>query len=156
MVDLVSAKKIRRRRNSEYSAWPWTFLKGKEEVISVIDGDEGSVPSPPSTVCILVILVIFLYVLSYLHSFVHKITEGKTGEEIWSSVTYSSFSLLWPMERTNTLGKVLCDQKIWKMCLGQRWEEHGEGGGGCLWLKISDKTKEPPAKSCLQYQKSKS
>ena len=47
-------------------------------------------------------------------------------------ITFSSFLLLWSMERTNRLGKVLCDQKIWKVCMGQRWAEHGGA-----WLKVS-------------------
>ena len=47
-------------------------------------------------------------------------------------IIYSSFLLLWSMERTNWLSKVLRDQKIWKLCLGWRWAEHGGA-----WFKVS-------------------
>ena len=57
-------------------------------------------------------------------------------------VTYSSSLLLWSMERTNKLGKVLCTQKIWNVCLGWGWGQH-EGD----WFKVSDRTKGPLAKS---------
>ena len=40
------------------------------------------------------------------------------------------------MERTNKLGKVSCDQKIWKVCLG--WRQVERWGA---WFKVSVKTK---------------
>ena len=52
--------------------------------------------------------------------FVCEITEGEAREEIWSSVHYFSSFLFSSTERTNRLDKVLCDQKIGKVCLGQR------------------------------------
>ena len=51
--------------------------------------------------------------------------KGEAREEIWSSVNYVSFLLLWAMERASKLGKVLCDQKIWKTGQGWRWVERG-------------------------------
>ena len=39
------------------------------------------------------------------------------------------------MERTNRLGKILCDQKIWEVCLGQKWAEPGGA-----WFKVSYNT----------------
>ena len=39
---------------------------------------------------------------------VHEMTEGEAREEIWSSVNY----LFFISTSSNTLGKVLCDQKI--------------------------------------------
>ena len=81
------------KKKPEYSAWPWTFLKGKDEVISVIHGDEGSEPSPPTTYhCVYTCHSYDLSVYGVLFTqFVHKITEGKAGEEIWSSVNYLFF-----------------------------------------------------------------
>ena len=74
-------------------------------------------------------------------------------------ITYSSFLFHWSMERTNRLGKVCCDQKIWKMCLGQRWVEHGEARFK-YWLQYSFAAVTAkrascwrwfPAKRCLFY-----
>lgn len=51
--------------------------------------------------------------------------KGKLGKKSSHSlITYSSF-LLWSKDRINRLGKALCDQKIWMVCLGWRGVEHG-------------------------------
>ena len=45
-------------------------------------------------------------------------TEGEAREEIRSSANYySPFLLLWSIERTHKLDKVLCDWRFWKVCL---------------------------------------
>ena len=46
-------------------------------------------------------------------------------------ITYSSLLLLWSKEKP-TGSKILCDQKVWKVCLGQRWIEPGGA-----WFKVS-------------------
>lgn len=53
--------------------------------------------------------------------FSQEITEGKAKEASgYLLVTYSFFLLLRSIERTNKLGKALCDLKIGKVCLGWR------------------------------------
>ena len=53
-----------------------------------------------------------------LPEFALKITEGKTGGKSWPSLNYSSFLFL--ELRKEPIGRVLCDQKMWKVWLGQR------------------------------------
>ena len=69
--------------------------------------------------------------LSCSHSLFSRLLKGNLGKRSHLLITYS-FLLLWSTERTDKLGKVLCDQKIWKVCLGQRWVDHG-----CAWFKVS-------------------
>ena len=129
------------------SAPPWKFLKGKREVILIIEMMGVRVVTIPhytgpcaglSTSC-----DFFLDAILFTQ-FIHKITEG---EEIWSLV--NSFLLHWSTERANRLRKILCDQKIWKVCQGQRKIEHGGA-----WLRLVTKgctLRVPlPAESCLQ------
>ena len=62
-----------------------------------------------------------------------RLLKGKLGKRSGHLlILYSSFVLLWSMERTNRLGKILCDQKIWEVCLGQKWAEPGGA-----WFKVS-------------------
>ena len=69
-----------------------------------------------------------------MHCIVHRVVESDTTDTLKGKlgkraghllITYSSFLLLSSMERTNKWGKLLCDQKIWKVWLGWRWLEHG-------------------------------
>ena len=67
--------------------------------------------------------------------FVQEITVGKLGKRPGHLLTtYSSFLLLWSMERTDKLGKLLCDLKTWKLYLSQRWVKHGGA-----WFKVKTK-----------------
>ena len=52
-----------------------------------------------------------------------KFLKGKL-EKIFGHmlITYSSFLLLWSIDRTNRLNTLLCDEKIWK---GLKWVDHG-------------------------------
>ena len=56
-----------------------------------------------------------------MHCIVHRVVESDTTDTLKGKlgkrsghllITYSSFLLLSLMERTNKLGKLLCDQKI--------------------------------------------
>ena len=134
------------KTTSKESAQPWKFLKGKREVISV----NQSYRHPPvyaGLSCRLVDAIL----LSLFTQFVRLLKRKLRKRSGVLLVTYSSFLLLRSTERTDMLGKVLCDQKIWKLRLGQRWVEHGGA-----WFKVSDKTKGAscrelfPARSCLQ------
>ena len=100
---------------SEDSAQPWKFLKGKKEVISVNHWNGVRIGDSPLCACLSTSCDFSLDAILFTQ-FVHEVTEGEAREEIWSSVTYSSLLLLWSTERTHMLGKVLCDQKIWKVC----------------------------------------
>ena len=132
----MKADSLYPKTNFQESAQPWKVLKGKREVLSVNYWDRESelslIPHPPlharsSSSC-----GPSLDALS-VPWFVLEITEGKAREEIWSTVNYFFFIFTsWICKRTNRLGKVLCDQKIWKVCLGQRWVED-EG----IWLKVT-------------------
>ena len=52
--------------------------------------------------------------------------KGKLGQRSgYLLITYSSFIC---SGGTDKLGKVLCDYKIWRLCLGQRWVEVGRSG----------------------------
>ena len=46
-------------------------------------------------------------------------------------ITYSSFLVFWSTERINRWGKILCDQKMWKVYLDWRRTEHGG-----IWFKL--------------------
>lgn len=74
------------------------------------------------------------YKLSCSYSLFMILLKGNLGKRSGHLlITYSSFLFLWCQERTDKLGKVLCDQKIWKLCLGQRLVK--------IQLCQSDKTK---------------
>ena len=126
------------------------FLKGKKEAILANHWDRRSELLPFPTVCRLVFRLVFrlikclwLSLDAVLSTKSVRLLKGKIGKRSgYLLVTYSSFLLLWSMERTNKLGKVLCTQKIWNVCLGWRWGQH-EGD----WFKVSDRTKGPLAKS---------
>ena len=67
------------------------------------------------------------------HSLFMRLLKGKSGKKIdHLLITYSSFLLLWSKGKVNKLGKVFCDQKIWKLCLGQTWVECES-----VWFKVS-------------------
>lgn len=79
--------------------------------------------------------------LSPSRSLFVRLLQGELGKRSGRLlVTYASFLRLRSMERSNTLSEVLCDQKGWKVRLRQRRVERG----------VSDKTRGPLAKSCLQ------
>lgn len=61
-----------------------------------------------------------------------RLLKGKLGKRFGHMLITYSFLLLWTVETINELGKILCDQKIWKECLGWRW-----GGHGGAWFKVS-------------------
>lgn len=62
--------------------------------------------------------------LSCSHSLFKRSVKGKLGRRSGDVlITYSSLPFLWSMERNNKLDKVVCDQKMWKLCQGQRWAE---------------------------------
>lgn len=85
------------------------------------------------------------------HNLVTILLKGKLGKRSdHLLIIYFSFLPLWSWERTK-LGKVSCDWKIWKVCLG--WRSVGPGGA---WFKVSHDKRGAsckdffPAKSCLQ------
>ena len=132
---------------SEDSASPWKVLRGNTG--SNLGGAlRWGIRTAPHGVQACVRASWSLEILPEILScsqFVLEIPEGEAREEIWSPVHYLCFisvTLLWPMERTHKLGKILCDEKIWKVCQGPRWVEHGVAS-----FKISDKTKGPPEDS---------
>ena len=105
---------------SKDSIQPWKLLKRKREVTSINHWGRRSESSPSPTACRLACrLVDFLWSSDAIlfSQFIHEMTEGEAREETWSSVNYLFFistSLIYG--KTNKLGKVLCDQKIWKVC----------------------------------------
>ena len=102
-----------------------TVFKGeKGGMISVNHWDGGSALSPSHTTYRLVHF--FWFSLDTI-----LFTEAR--QETWPPANYLFFiSTSSISERTNKLGKVLCDQKIWKVCLDWRWAELGG-----TWLKVS-------------------
>ena len=108
------------KTSSEESAWPWKFLRGKREVSSVNHGWRGSEVSWSPAVCRLVnFLWSFLLDAILFPPFVHEITEGEAGEEIWSPGNYLFFistslicgknqqvrqGILWPQDLKGVLG----------------------------------------------------
>ena len=86
----------------------------------------------------------------WLHSMFGKFLRRKLGRRSGHLITYSSCLLLLSMGKFDSLGMVLCNWKIWKMCSGQRWVEHGGA-----WYMVSVETKWAscrelfPAKSCF-------
>ena len=135
-------------------AQSWKFLKRKREVILGRNWDGGqSLHQPPqravlcaglSTSCDVFLGAVLFYVVCSW--------EGEAREETGHLlITYSLFLLLWSMERTDRLGKVLCEQKNWNVCYGRRWVEHGVSG-----LRLTTRQKGAfcrelfPARSCFQ------
>ena len=89
------------------------------------------------------LLVAFLQMLS-CSQFVHKITAGEAGEEIWSSVKYlffSSTSLIYRKHQQDRQG-IMCSKDL-KGVLGL---EISRAWGP--WFNVSDK--RASAESCLQ------
>ena len=76
-------------------------------------------PSGLSTSCDLSLDVISFAQLIREIAAVWKLRKG--SDHLLSSS--SSVLPLWSMERNYRLGKVLLDQKMWKVCLGLRWVE---------------------------------
>lgn len=93
-------------------------MKGKEKG-SVNHWERGSKSLPSPTVGR---LVNFLW--SFFRGyFVHTAysLKGKLGKRSGHSlITYSSFLLLWSTEGIDRLGKISCDQKVWKVCFSWR------------------------------------
>ena len=109
------------KTTSQDSAQPWKLLKGNREVISVNHWNRGSELSPLPTACrlcagLLTPCDLSLDALLFTSLFM-RLLKGKLGKRSGLLlITYSSFLLLWYMERTNKLDKIMCDQKIWKVC----------------------------------------
>ena len=132
------------KTTSEESAQPWKFLKGKREVITVDQGDGGqSHHYPPQCAglsapcCLSSDAILFT-------QFVHKITAGEAGEEIWSSVKYlffNSTSLIYRKHQQDRQG-IMCSKDL-KGVLGL---EISRAWGP--WFNVSDK--RASAESCLQ------
>lgn len=128
------------KTTSQDSALPWKLFRDKREVISsVIEAGVSHHPpslhthlcaswSPPPGLSSDVILFM---------QFVCKIAEEKLGKRSGpaGSLFFISASLI--CERTNTVGKGLCEQKIRKVCQGRRWIERGGA-----WFKGSDEASQ--------------
>ena len=105
------------------------IFKGQGEVISVNHWDREWDSSLSPTVCRLVDLLYLPLDIILFTQFFHEITEGEAKKEIWSSVNYLCFISTFLSYGENwQFSKVLCDQKIWKLCLDQRWVKLGVGG----------------------------
>ena len=110
------------------------FLKGNKERTSLNHWDGARGCRHPRRVQTCPLLVIFFQMLSS-HSLFRRLLWGKPGKRPGHLLTmYSSFLLLWSMERIDKLGKQVCDLKTWKLYLSQRWVEHGG-----VWFKIKTK-----------------
>ena len=116
-------------------------FKRKEghDLVNHWDRQSESLPSP--TMCRLVIPPdLSLDAILFTQCVLARLLKGKLGKRSGHLfITYSSFLLLWSMERANRLGEVWCDQKIWKVCLGRRWVPG--------LIKVRAITKGFPAKS---------
>ena len=87
-----------------------------------------------------------LFTYHLFTQFVCEITKGETMEEIWSCVNclfFIYFSLIYGKKQHIKHGIVW--SKYLKAVVGL--EMSGVKGA---WFKVSNKTKGPPAKSCLQ------
>ena len=63
---------------------------------------------------------------------VWEIIEGEASKEIWLSVNnFISTSSIF--EKNRRVKQDLYDKKIWKVCLGQKWAQHGDA-----WFKSYD------------------
>ena len=63
---------------------------------------------------------------------VWEIIEGEASKEIWLSVNnFISTSSIF--EKNRQVKQDLYDKKIWKVCLGQKWAQHGDA-----WFKSYD------------------
>ena len=78
------------KTNSEDSAWPWKFLKGKREVISATEIGEQTHSRLPLHAGLLTPRDLSFYAILFTQ-FVCEITEGEAGEEICLSVNYLLF-----------------------------------------------------------------
>ena len=82
-----------------------------------------------------------------------RLLKGKLSDHLL--ITYSSFLLLWSMERTYELGKVLCDQKIWGIFPVVQWLRLQTSTERALDLIPGWGTKIPYANRFGQKRKSK-
>lgn len=116
-------------------------FKGNREVFLWIT-EAGGQSSPSSTayalVCWLVTSSWSFFRCYLVHAVCLQDCWREAREEIWSSVSSLVFiSAALICERTNNVGKGLCEQKISKVCQGRRWRQHG----GILF-KVSDEARQ--------------
>ena len=108
------------KTNYKDSAGPWKLWKGKEGAISVNHWDKGSESSLSPTLCRLVDFLCSLFRCYLVQTdFSMRLLKGKLGNGFGHLfITYSSFLLLWSMERTNNTRQGIVWFKALKGMLG--------------------------------------
>ena len=111
------------KTSSEGSVRPWKLLKRNRKESQSLRWGQSRFDLPPHS--LVSSLSAPLDVILFTQ-FVQETTEGEAREEVCSRVNDLVFiSNALTYGRTDKLGKVSCDSKIQKVCLGWRGVEHG-------------------------------
>ena len=112
------------KNNSEDCTWSWSFLRERRKSSQLVF-EKGArvIPATNPLHCRVLSFCDLPLDIMLFTQFVHKITEGKAREEIWSSVNYLVFiSLIY--RKNQQVRQSIVWSKDLESVLGQRWAEH--------------------------------